>query len=191
MNCYKNIILAALIGLFGIILPQASFASVITTYHSYYVDLHFGRASYSKEVKSVLAHTGVLVTPPDFLGRAPYWTDVRDVKLVEADTGFVARTSLYAEGSDGSVSIKVAPVVQYFIEFTDGSHEISQVYFIPRNNIANVYYPQNSFSSSAANALATTENPSSTVVVFGAVDVNGWGTILRLEQESGIRKLYP
>lgn len=187
----KNLILAALMGLFGFIMPQGAFASVATTYNSYYVDLHFGRTSWNKEVKAVLAHTGVLVTPPDFLGRQPYWTDVKDLKLLEADTGFVGRTALHAEGSDGSVSIKVTPVVQYFIEYADGSREISQVYTIPRNNIINVYYPQNDFASSAAYAMATQANPSSTVVVFGAFDLNGWETIIRLESESGIRKLYP
>jgi hypothetical protein len=81
--------------------------------------------------------------------------------------------------------------VQYFVEFTDGSREISQVYSIPVNNLIRVNYTQNDFASRAANALANNESPSSTVVIFGAMDVNDWETIMRLETETGIRKLYP
>jgi hypothetical protein len=189
-NAFLALLITALVGFWGCLVPQAALASVLPTVNSYYVELHFGRTADFKDVKSVMAHTGVLVETPSFLNRPPYWADVKDIPLRITADSFVGRASLHAEGFTGSISAKLTPVVQYFISFTDGSSSISEVFPLPVNNILFVYYPNN-FADTAKSLIADNNIPTESRIVLGAFDHSDWTRIQQLEKETDLLSFFP
>lgn len=112
------------------LVSSSAFGSNIpTSRDTHLCTLHYTKVAYGKEVRSVMAHTGTTYCSSlSSSDAAPDWTNVQDIYLdgsqsAQAFTGkvkFTATPTAYER-------CKRVPVVQFWVNFTDGSSKIENV----------------------------------------------------------------
>lgn len=173
---------------------DAQVASIVDGHHNYYVDLHFSANAYGKAVKSVLAHTGVELRYPEFTRRPSRWESVKDVSLAKAGESFFGRVHLKATSTSGSFTISATPVVQYFIEFTDGTSRITDVAALPQGDSIVIDYDSGivSLRTKAAELVSSAPVPTSSRVVLQTTSWNDDRTSAeQVARETGLDRLFP
>ncbi len=94
----------------------------------YFVRYHHTTFAYGKEIERVMIHTGALCVSWLHEGRT-YWTEIEDRFLTRTDEHFYG--SHIIKGSSAKFADYCEqPVVQYWVDFKDGTSAISSVYKI-------------------------------------------------------------
>ncbi len=92
----------------------------------YFVKYHYSAEAYQKPVSEVMVHTGILCQSWLDEGKE-YWTQVNDLILQKHEDHFGG--ALYLQGSSAKYrDYCEQPVVQYWVNFADGSSLVSPVY---------------------------------------------------------------
>jgi hypothetical protein len=103
---------------------QANASSFYTSDH-YFALFHFDAVAWGKAVRSVKVHTGVLEQAAfSDSGNGQYWADVQDILMVKVGDHFFAKAKLDGFSQSHNDS-NLGPVVQYFVEFEDGTSMIT------------------------------------------------------------------
>lgn len=120
MKCRTTLIFAV-----ALCSANAGLASDLPSTRAFYCQLHYSKNAYGKEVKRVLAHTGVETKCKQLDSKygAAFWDKVRDLDLQETETGFQGKLIAYGSSST-YYPCALEPVVQFWVDFTDGSSRI-------------------------------------------------------------------
>jgi len=111
---------------------SSAFATTLSGQDVYYVDYNFSGNAFSKNVTSVMVHTGILRGEKSGCGisTSPYWDSVQDVEMKQVGDHFFAQARLTVGLGECQPSID-GPIVQYWVTFEDGSTLKTDVAYIP------------------------------------------------------------
>lgn len=110
-------------------LSTAASASSFNCSHEFFIQAHFSKQAFGKEVAGVYAHVGAYQKEANWKGGKYFWDDVQHVELKDQGQHYEARIKVNARSSYEDVYNDGARI-QYWVYFKDGSEQVTKDFSI-------------------------------------------------------------
>ena len=162
------------VGAISLVWALAAQASIMDFDRTFYCNFHFDQVAWGKPVQSVMAHTGAWLKHPAFTPdhrNRVEWVDVQDIALEKRGDHFFGKAMIDAQVYYGSLAVEDRPIVQFWVNFADGTSTILPETFIQKSAEYQLFYELDREASQKAIAEFEKLNDASTVSCFNTLSL--------------------